>query len=60
MRRANRKLVRLTEISSSISTTSRVEVCVGGGAGISVRPINGNIRILYTVSVVDNHNGTPT
>lgn len=33
MRRANRKLVRLTEISSSISTTSRVEVCVGGGAG---------------------------
>lgn len=65
MRRANRKLVRLTEIFSSISTTSRVEVCVGGGAGgreagISVRPINGNIRILYTVSVVDNHDGTST
>lgn len=32
----------------------------GREAGISVRPINGNIRILYTVSVVDNHNGTPT
>lgn len=29
----------------------------GDGAGISVRPINGNIRMLYTVSVVD---GTPT
>lgn len=62
MRRANRKLVRLTEISSSISTTSRVEVCVGEGreAGISVRPINGNIRMLYTVSLVENHDGTPT
>lgn len=54
MRRANRKLVRQTEISESISTTSGVEGCVGciGGqgreAGISIRPINGNIRILYT------------
>lgn len=26
----------------------------GDGAGISVRPINGNIRILYTVSVVND------
>lgn len=36
MRRANRKLVRQTEISESISTTSMVKGCVGciGGRGV--------------------------